>query len=81
MEHEEILNNIYRSRWSCKDYRETTELVEFWEPDYLEVLESLPDPDRDKIEKYLEVCGQQSDSLLLHAFRLGYEKGKSATIL
>ncbi len=55
---------------------ETVGLIRDLEPDYLAALDTLTDIRRDQIDRYICACDGQSDIMILHAYHLGYEKGR-----
>ncbi len=76
-----IWEHIYATLQGNKEYMETVELIRELEPDYLAVLDSLTDIQHHQVEKYISACDVQSDSMILHAYRLGYEAGRGHSFL
>ncbi len=77
----DIWEQLFATLRKSKDYGETIDLLRELEPGYLAVLDSLTGIQRHQIEKYISVCDVQSDIMVLHAYRIGYEAGRGHSFL
>ncbi len=81
MDNIDIWDQLFATLRDNKDYIESVEAIRDLEPNYLAVLESLTDTQKELIEAYISACDMQSDSMILHAYRLGYGKGRQNPLI